>query len=228
MALLFTKSKEPALTLAGNSTLTSSIFHKLADNVCLCCAYSTLLGVLFAYTASSETCRLSSERRMVIEAHNSVKSRAMKFGPGDQHLCRAILPQLMQKGRGWGKNNEGNKEGRKQKEKRTYNTGSQHKAAGNIVRLIRGTIRQHVNNLFTNHIYSFCEDPNNDRGLISFTIRDSPMDFINGTCWGSENYIFDLASKFKIGDIGKFLYQLNFKLRQTMQLFYVTQLHIHT
>ncbi|XP_071797050.1 meiosis-specific with OB domain-containing protein-like [Asterias amurensis] len=44
-------------------------------------------------------------------------------------------------------------------------------------------------------------DPNNDRGLISFTIRDSPMDFINGTCWGSENYIFDLASKFKIGDI---------------------------
>ncbi|XP_038064196.1 meiosis-specific with OB domain-containing protein-like [Patiria miniata] len=44
-------------------------------------------------------------------------------------------------------------------------------------------------------------DPSTDRGLLSFTLRDSPMDFINGTCWGSELYIRDLATKFKIGDI---------------------------
>ncbi|XP_022089351.1 meiosis-specific with OB domain-containing protein-like [Acanthaster planci] len=44
-------------------------------------------------------------------------------------------------------------------------------------------------------------DPTTDRGLLSFTLRDSPTDFINGTCWGSESYICELATKFKIGDI---------------------------
>ena len=33
------------------------------------------------------------------------------------------------------------------------------------------------------------------------TIRDSPSDYINVTCWGSEDYIMELNSAFKILDV---------------------------
>ncbi|XP_070580166.1 meiosis-specific with OB domain-containing protein-like isoform X2 [Ptychodera flava] len=37
--------------------------------------------------------------------------------------------------------------------------------------------------------------------LFSFTLRDSPSEFINATCWGSENHIVELSRSFKIGDV---------------------------
>ncbi|CAM1322563.1 MEIOB (predicted) [Pycnogonum litorale] len=44
-------------------------------------------------------------------------------------------------------------------------------------------------------------DPGKERHLMSFTIRDSPTDMINGTCWGESSYISYLANTFHIGDI---------------------------
>ena len=46
-------------------------------------------------------------------------------------------------------------------------------------------------------------DPGNDRYKFSFTLRDSPADYINATCWGSQEYIKQLHSSFKISDVGK-------------------------
>ena len=46
-------------------------------------------------------------------------------------------------------------------------------------------------------------DPGNDRYKFSFTLRDSPADYINATCWGSQDYIKQLHSSFKICDVGK-------------------------
>ena len=34
-------------------------------------------------------------------------------------------------------------------------------------------------------------------------MRDSPADFINVNCWGTENYIENLSKSFRINDIGK-------------------------
>ena len=46
-------------------------------------------------------------------------------------------------------------------------------------------------------------DPGSDRYKFSFTLRDSPADYINATCWGSQEYIKQLHSSFKISDVGK-------------------------
>ena len=46
-------------------------------------------------------------------------------------------------------------------------------------------------------------DPGNDRYKFSFTLRDSPADYINATCWGSQEFIKQLHSSFKICDVGK-------------------------
>ncbi|ELT88585.1 hypothetical protein CAPTEDRAFT_89352, partial [Capitella teleta] len=40
-----------------------------------------------------------------------------------------------------------------------------------------------------------------ERHLLSFTFRDSPVDFINVTCWGGEMYIQETSDMFHIGDI---------------------------
>ncbi|XP_064638247.1 meiosis-specific with OB domain-containing protein-like isoform X2 [Lineus longissimus] len=45
------------------------------------------------------------------------------------------------------------------------------------------------------------KNPGSERYLLNFTIRDSPYDFINATCWGSKEYIQILAGLFHIGDI---------------------------
>ncbi|XP_077865769.1 meiosis-specific with OB domain-containing protein-like [Saccoglossus kowalevskii] len=37
--------------------------------------------------------------------------------------------------------------------------------------------------------------------LMSFTLRDTPTEFINATCWGNERHIRELSNTFKIGDI---------------------------
>ena len=46
-------------------------------------------------------------------------------------------------------------------------------------------------------------DPGSDRYKFTFTLRDSPADYINATCWGSQEYIKQLHSSFKICDVGK-------------------------
>ena len=46
-------------------------------------------------------------------------------------------------------------------------------------------------------------DPGAERYKFSFTIRDTPSDYINVTCWGSEVYIRSLVDSFKISDVGE-------------------------
>jgi hypothetical protein len=47
-------------------------------------------------------------------------------------------------------------------------------------------------------------DPGAQRFKFTFTLRDTPVDYINVTCWGSEvNYINQLHASFKLCDIGK-------------------------
>ena len=55
-----------------------------------------------------------------------------------------------------------------------------------------------VHNKLTVHV-----DPGTNRFKFTFTLRDSPSDYINATCWGSEEYIKKLHSSFKICDVGK-------------------------
>ena len=49
----------------------------------------------------------------------------------------------------------------------------------------------------------FFVDPGSYRYKLSFSIRDSTKDYINVTCWGSQDYIGNLTSSFKIYDISK-------------------------
>ena len=46
-------------------------------------------------------------------------------------------------------------------------------------------------------------DPGTERFKFTFTLRDSPSDYINATCWGSEDCIKGLHSSFKICDVGE-------------------------
>eukprot|EP00112_Aurelia_sp_Birch-Aquarium-sp1_P009119 Seg2024.6 transcript_id=Seg2024.6/GoldUCD/mRNA.D3Y31 product="Meiosis-specific with OB domain-containing protein" protein_id=Seg2024.6/GoldUCD/D3Y31 len=45
------------------------------------------------------------------------------------------------------------------------------------------------------------KNPSQMRWLLNFTIRDSPEDFINISCWGGGTFINDLAKSFRIGDL---------------------------
>ncbi|CAH1795283.1 unnamed protein product [Owenia fusiformis] len=45
------------------------------------------------------------------------------------------------------------------------------------------------------------KNPGTERFLLNFSIRDSPAQFINATCWGGKEHIHDLAAMFHIGDI---------------------------
>lgn len=71
-------------------------------------------------------------------------------------------------------------------------------------------------------IINFCSlifeliDPGREKFHFFFTLRDTPIDFINVNCWGSENYIDSLAKSFRINDIGKknISQTLKFKLRK--------------
>jgi hypothetical protein len=53
-------------------------------------------------------------------------------------------------------------------------------------------------------IIFFSTDPGSERYLLNFTLRDSPYDFINATCWGSKQHIEILAGLFHIGDISEY------------------------
>lgn len=46
-------------------------------------------------------------------------------------------------------------------------------------------------------------DPGVHRFKFAFTIRDSPSDYVNVNCWGSEAYIRSLVDSFKICDVGE-------------------------
>ena len=49
-----------------------------------------------------------------------------------------------------------------------------------------------------NHIFSGTE-----RHLVSFTVRDSEVAFVNLTCWGGEQYVKMIACELHISDVGK-------------------------
>lgn len=55
--------------------------------------------------------------------------------------------------------------------------------------------------LAKNSIRSITNSRGVDRFLLCFTIRDSPRDSINCSCWGSSNYISGLTNSFTIGDV---------------------------
>ena len=42
------------------------------------------------------------------------------------------------------------------------------------------------------------------KGQLNFVLRDTPNDFINVSCWGSENFIGTLSDSFYIGSVSKF------------------------
>ncbi|KAJ8037086.1 Meiosis-specific with OB domain-containing protein [Holothuria leucospilota] len=44
-------------------------------------------------------------------------------------------------------------------------------------------------------------NPGAERAVFNFTLRDSPVDFINISCWGRKSFIKELARKYRIGDI---------------------------
>ncbi|XP_030840774.1 meiosis-specific with OB domain-containing protein-like [Strongylocentrotus purpuratus] len=44
-------------------------------------------------------------------------------------------------------------------------------------------------------------NPGTDRSVFGFTLRDSPVDFINASCWGSSEHVLALSNKFRIGEI---------------------------
>ena len=52
-------------------------------------------------------------------------------------------------------------------------------------------------------VHVFHSDPGMERFKFIFTLRDSPSDYVNVTCWGSEEYIKSLHSSFKICDVGE-------------------------
>lgn len=41
------------------------------------------------------------------------------------------------------------------------------------------------------------------RGVMSFTLRDSKVDFINVDVWGSEYFVITFYERFLVGDVGK-------------------------
>ena len=47
-------------------------------------------------------------------------------------------------------------------------------------------------------------DPGSERSKFLFTLRDSPSDYVNVTCWGSEEYIKTTSDSFKICDVGRY------------------------
>ena len=46
-----------------------------------------------------------------------------------------------------------------------------------------------------------CTDPGSMLWKLMFTIRDSPSDYANVVCWGSEGYIPALNDSFRINDV---------------------------
>ncbi|XP_028395355.1 meiosis-specific with OB domain-containing protein-like [Dendronephthya gigantea] len=51
------------------------------------------------------------------------------------------------------------------------------------------------------HSFPDKKNPGSERYSLGFTIRDSPMDYVNVTCWGNGPFINDIAKSFKINDV---------------------------
>lgn len=45
------------------------------------------------------------------------------------------------------------------------------------------------------------KEPGVERYVLGFTLRDSPNDTINITCWGDEHDVHKISSKFQIMDV---------------------------
>ena len=56
-------------------------------------------------------------------------------------------------------------------------------------------------------------DPSQERNVLTFTMRDSPQDTINVTCWGRRQHIQELSESFFIGDTGMSIITFDFPLR---------------
>lgn len=53
---------------------------------------------------------------------------------------------------------------------------------------------------------------NGERGVWTFTLRDSEEDFINVTVWGSTEFVKKLSTTFTIGSVGEYILRINYKL----------------
>ena len=62
---------------------------------------------------------------------------------------------------------------------------------------------EYIENTFLILKLSLPIEPGGNRFKMSFTIRDTPTDYINVTCWGSESYISGLSDSFRIHDVGQ-------------------------
>lgn len=51
------------------------------------------------------------------------------------------------------------------------------------------------------HSFPDKRNPGCNRYSLGFTLRDSPTDFVNVTCWGNDTFINDIAKSFKINDV---------------------------
>lgn len=49
----------------------------------------------------------------------------------------------------------------------------------------------------------FVKNNGNNRAVWNFTLRDSIHDYINVTCWGSDEFVNYLSANFKVKDVGK-------------------------
>lgn len=51
-------------------------------------------------------------------------------------------------------------------------------------------------------MFFFPLDCSQQRWQFRFTLRDSPDDYINVSCWGGETFVNNISKSFKIGDSG--------------------------
>ena len=67
-----------------------------------------------------------------------------------------------------------------------------------------------------------------DRYKFAFTMRDSPSDYVNVTCWGSETYIRSLVDSFKICDVGKpvCVHSYSMSVMEGIQLYMYIHVHV--
>lgn len=59
-----------------------------------------------------------------------------------------------------------------------------------------------------------------DRAVWNFTLRDSPQDYINASCWGRKEAVFLLNERFQVGDVGKKSLCFQFRSRSLATLMY--------
>lgn len=64
----------------------------------------------------------------------------------------------------------------------------------------------HTHILHEQLLAQFCQYFSGDSGprsVLSFTLRDSPFDYVNVSLWGKPSSVGETAASFSVGDIGK-------------------------